>query len=260
MSAARRLRKQVTVILVLLMVFGGIAGLISLVSVLSEEPPPPPPPPPPTYEPLRAVSTAIFRVTAGRADLFALVRNPNAGAGARSVEYAFEVQSGGALSARVPGEAFFLPGQEKPLLALNVPAPPPGSALTVRFGDPDWAPVSPGFQSPSFATVSRSTRILDGPTPLYEVKGVLANESDLDYLVVEVSALGLAGDGSIVGAGKTFVGSLRAKERREYTVSWPLPPGRAVATVRVYPDVNLFSPLAVQPRAGTTDIDLPRGR
>ncbi|MDP3685354.1 MAG: hypothetical protein Q8R32_00815 [bacterium] len=249
----RRLRKQLAVVAV---VGSVLAGIIALLVVIVYEPPPPPPPPPPSYQDLVVRSTGILRQDSGdRADLYAIVRNPNANAGVRAVEYTFEVGAAGQPVVKIPGRTYFMPGQEKPIVALHETVPPEATAVTIRFGSSDWISVEPGFRPPSFVPVSRTTALKQGTPPLYEVKAVLANESTLDYLTVEVATLGLDASGGIVGVGRTFVGSLRSGERREFTVSWPLSPGREVAEVRIVPEVNVFSKAAVLPRPGVPGLE-----
>lgn len=256
----RRLRKQLAVLAVLAAFFGGIFAIVGVIVV---EPPPPSPPPPPTYDDLAVVSTALFRSGPHRADLLAIVRNPNADAGVRKVPYTFDVRSGDRTVASIRGETFFLPGQEKPVAAIHAAVPPEGTAVVVRFGSPEWVSVKSDFRPPSLIVVSRSGVVREtgedptslprnaaGPDASYEVKGVLANESELDFLTVEVTALGVGEDGDLLGVGQTFVGSLLALERREFTVSWPLLRGRVVARTREYPEVNVFSLSAIQLRTG----------
>lgn len=227
-----------------------VGGIGALVVAVVYQPPTPPPPPPQTFVPLVVKSTAVFHASPDRVDLLAIVQNPNGNAGVRWVDYTLEVRAAGVTAATVPGQTFFLPGQEKSIVVLHVPAHRDANTVTIRFGNPEWVPVAPTFVRPSFLTVSRTARVRNGAVPEYEVKGILANESDLDYLMVDVTGYGVDADGSILGVGKTFVGSLQSRERREYTISWPLPEGRSVSEVHVFPEVNVFSPLAVQPRLG----------
>lgn len=248
----RRLRKQITVVAV---VATALVGLLALITLVLYEPPLPPPPPPPTFEPLVVREVRVLRSDTDRLDLFALVKNPNANAGVREVDYTFELRSGDQLAASIPGKTFFLPGQEKPIIEVNRAIAADGRDLTVRFGEPVWVSVASDFRAPALVPVARESRIRPGEPELYEVKGVLANESSLDYLRVEVSALGLDADGELLGAGRTFVGSLLAGERREFTLSWPIPRGGSVSQVRVFPEVNVFSPAAVQLREGTGGLE-----
>lgn len=248
----RRLRKQVTVVAVVVAVVG---GLVALVTLLLYEPLPPPPSPPPTFEALQVRETKILGAEDGRGDLYALVKNQNPLAGARSVNYVFELRVGTAVAASVPGTTFILPGQEKVIVALNQSVPDKVTDLEIRFSDSDWVIVPPTFREAALVPVSRTTRELPGTPAVAMVKGVLANESDLDYLRVEVTAVGRDAAGEILGVGKTFLGSLLVGERREFTVSWPLPPGRSVTDTRIFPEVNLLSSSSVQPRTGTSTID-----
>lgn len=250
----RRLRKQLTVLAVIGSFFVAMFGLIVLIVY---EPPPPPPPPPPTYQPLAVLSTGFFRAGPESADLYAIVRNPNANAGVRRVEYTFEARAGGAVIASQPGETFFMPGQEKPIVVIHAPVGGEMTDVALRFSSPEWVAVGPDFRVPSLIRVGERRLIREGPPALFEVKGVLANESGLDYLLVDVTAVGLGASGKILGVGRTFVGSLLSRERREYTVSWPLPAGAIISEVRVYPEVNVFSPKAVEPPRRAPGVEVP---
>lgn len=243
----RRLRKQVTILAIVLGFFVAVgAGVWALVY----EPPPPPPPSPPVYEALQVLETRLFRADGNRADLYALARNPNANVGVKGVPYAFELFSGGAPVGTVRGQAYVLPGQEKPLVAINVEVPEGAAEVRLTFGEPEWVPTDATFRGPSLLVVSREGAVKPGRPAHYEVKGVLANESAADFFTVGVTALGYAADGALLGVGRTFVGSLKSQDRREFTVSWPLPAGATVSFTREFPEVNVFSPSAVEIRAG----------
>lgn len=249
----RRLRKQLTIVVVF---FGLLGALGALTGVLVYEPPPPPPPPPPSFASLVVHRAGLLRQDVpDRADLYAIVRNPNAHAGLRSLGYTFEVKAGTQTVARIPGQTYVLPGQEKLLVMLHRAVPAEGTDVTIQFQTSDWVPVDAGFRAPSFVPVSRTATVRAGTPPSYVVKSVLANESSLDYLRVEVTVLGLDADGSVSGLGQTSIGSLRSGERREFTVSWPLPPGRNVTEVRIVPEVNVFSGAAIQPRPGISGLE-----
>lgn len=243
----RRFRKQVTI----LAIVGGFFAAVGVgIWALVYEPPPPPPPPPPVYEALQALETRIFRTDGTRADLYAMVRNPNASVGVKNVPYTFTFLALGAPVGSVQGQAFFLPGQEKPVVAINVEVPDAVEDIRLTVGEPEWVPTDGTFRGPSLLVVTRQGAVKTGRPTLYQVKGVLANESTQDYFTVGVTALGYEANGTLLGVGRTFVGSLKSQDRREFTVSWPLPPGATVSFTREFPEVNVFSPSAVEIRAG----------
>lgn len=250
----RRLRKQLTIVGILV---AFVVSIIGLVILAVYKPPPPPPPPPPSYGLLRVLSTGFVQTIPDRVDLYAFVRNPNANAGVRRVPYTFIVRAGDRIVARVPGETFFLPGQEKPVVAIFVSVQEPVTGVAIEFGSPEWVAVGPDFRAPSLIKVGQQELTRGGPNATYVVKGILANESSLDYLIVEVTAVGLNDAEQIIGVSKTFAGSLLARERREFTVSWPLPAGEVVRKVRVFPEVNSFSPRAVQPPKVAPGVSVP---
>lgn len=232
-------------------------GLVALVAAFWYEPPPSPPPPPPTFADLVVGDTALFRSGPVRADLLAMARNPNADAGVRAVGYTFEVSGGGSVRQHLSGETFFLPGQEKPIVAIAADVPADADAVSLRFGPPVWEPVGPEFRAPPLVVVARRGNVRNGSRATYEEKGDLTNESGRDFLKVDVTSLGLDAAGNILGVGKTFLGSLRARERREFTVSWPLAPGAVVARTREFVEVNVFDPAALLLRTGDGEVPGP---
>lgn len=248
----KRLTKQLIVVGILASVF---LGMGSLVWVATRPPPPTPTPSAPSYAPLEVRGVRILSAGDGYADLYALVRNPNASAGIRSVDFSFTLRGGGAALDTITGNTFFLPGQEKPLVLAHQVVPTGVTAADLTFGTPEWVPVSAGFREPSLVPVSREVHIREGVPATYELKGLLANQSSLDYLRVDVTGVGYDERGEVVGVGKTFLGSLLSGERREFLMLWPLPAGSVVREARIFAEVNVFSASAIQPKGGVSGLE-----
>jgi hypothetical protein len=204
---------------------------------------------------LHVVSATVIPTARGRADIVGLVKNPNADAGAEQVRYQFTLRVGGSLVRSIDGDTYILPGRQKYVVAFNEEVPPGVASVDLRVEQPVWTFVGSEFKPPSLVLVNRTTRIISGTPEIFEVKGLLANEGDVDYLRVEVTTVGLDARGNILGMSHTFVGSLLALERREFTAQWPLPRGTEVATIVVLPDVNVFRPDAIQQRQGSLEIE-----
>ena len=255
-----RTQKQIVIAIIFFGFWGGVAGLVAWAT---RTPPPLPTPTPRAVFPVEVVSAAVIPTADGRADLVGLLKNPNADAGARRVRYQFTLRIGGQTGRTIGGETYMLPGRQKYIVAFNEEVPPGVAVVDLRVEQPVWAFVGSDFASPSLILVNRTTRIVPGTagTPeTFEVKGLLANESDVDYFRVEVTTVGLDARGQILGIGESFVGSLRSLERREFTAQWPLPPGAEVAEIIVLPDVNVFRPDAVERREGALELeDVPGG-
>lgn len=233
--------------------------LIALVVASRRAASPLPTPTPRLAQPLVVRSAKVIATGPGTGDIVGLLENPNADAGALRVKYRFAIRHPSGEPSAVDGETFILPGKQKYVAAFTTLVDPT-SAVDLTVEQPDWTFVGPGFYEPSLVLVDRSQRLVPGPVPTYEVRGRIVNRSDVDYLRVEVTTVGFDVSGQVVGISTTFLGSLRALEQRDFLAQWFLPPGAAVADVRVFPDVNVFRADAVQQREGSTDLrDVPRG-
>lgn len=246
--------------MIAILFFSFWGGVGSLVVWATRESPPAPTPTPRAAKPLEVASTAVLPTADGHADIIGLVKNPNGDAGASRVRYQFTIRVEGSAVRTIDGETYILPGRQKYVAAFNEEVPPGPASAELTVEQPAWTFVGSDFRNPALVLVNRSQRVLPGNPDIFEMKGLLANEGDVDYLRVEVTAVGLDARGEIVGIGYTFLGSLLALERREFTAQWPLPKGTEVTQILVLPDVNIFRADAVQQRQGTLDIrDAPRG-
>lgn len=250
-----RTKKQIIVALVF---FGFWSGVIGTGVWATREPPAPPTPTPRSVTALESLGADVLRTVSGRADLVGRLLNRNAQAGAADVRYAFVLRSGGAAVRTIQGRTHILPGREKYVAVLNEEVPSSVDSVDLTVEQPEWTFVSPGFVPPSLVLVNQSQRVLPGEPQLFEFKGLLANQANVDYTRVEVIAVGLDQSKRVVGISQSFVGSLRARERREFTAQWPMRTGRTVSQVIVLPEVNVFRADAVQQREGSLDVrDLP---
>jgi len=234
------------------------AGLFGLIFWATYTPPPPAPPTPRSAQAVEVVSSQIISAVSGKGDLVGLIRNPNSDAGTVNVKFEFKVMIDGQVLKTLSGETFLLPHEQKYVVLFNQDIPT-GSAVSLTVKNPEWTFVDSTFSQPSFVQINQNSKIIPGNPDTYDYKGVLANQSDLDYYKVEVTAIGLNSQGDLVGIGKTFLGSLKSQERREFTTQWPLPRGEQVARVQVFPDINLFLSDAVEKRAGDQTLkDVPQ--
>jgi len=251
-----RTKKQIIVAIVF---FGFWGGLTTLIVWALKPPPAAPTPTPRPVIALEAKGAVILRLPNGRADLVGRILNKNASAGSGDIRYAFVLRTGSDVVRTIQGRSYILPGREKVVVALDQDIPPEIQTAELTVEQPQWTFVSPGFMPPSIVLVDQTRRELPGPPPIFEVKGLLANQSDVDYTRAEVVTLGRDAGGEVVGVSQSFVGSLLARERREFTAQWPSRPNRPVVNIDVLSDVNVFRADAVQQRQGDLQLrDIPR--
>lgn len=250
-----RTKKQIIIATIF---FGFWISLGSLVAFLRREPPPRPTPSPRQGRPIEVVSVKPLPTAPDRADLIGLLRNPNPDAGAARVDYEFQVRSDGAIRKTVSGRTFLLPGRQKYVAAFHEEIPAGNVTVTMEVTVPEWTFVGEGFAPPPLVPVNWTTRMKPGNPALTEVKGLLANEGNVDYQHVEVTTVGFDTQRQVIGISHTFLGSFQALERREFTAQWPVVAEDQGVTIEVYPDVNIFLLGAVQPREGGLETrDLP---
>lgn len=199
---------------------------------------------------LQVVSTKVIHTSNNKADLVGVIKNPNANAGSVLFKYKFLVKRSGQTTQTINGESFILPSAQKYLISFGQDFPD-DAELSLEIGSTQWNFVDSTFSPPDLVLINKISNVLPGTSvDTYQLKGLIANQSSVDYTKVVVSAIGLNDKGEIAGISNTFMGSLVSLERREFTAQWPLQKGAQIADVKVFPEVNVFSPGAVQQREG----------
>lgn len=199
---------------------------------------------------LQVVSTKTIHTSDSKADLVGIVKNPNANAGSILFKYKFLINRSGQTTGTIEGESFILPGAQKYLVSFgqNVPS---DAEISLEIGNTEWNFVDSTFSPPDLVLINKVVNIIPGSSiDTYQLKGLIANQSSVDYTKVVVTAVGYNDKGEMIGISNTFMGSLVSLERREFTAQWPLQKGAQVSDVKVFPEVNVFSPGAVQQREG----------
>lgn len=234
--------------------FGFWFGLGGLIYWATYTPPDALPPTPRAAQPLQIIGAKVVTTAQGKADLVGIIRNPNSDAGAVRFQYKFTVENNGQNIKTVTGESYILPSDQKYLTSFSNDIPV-NSTATLEILNPQWVFVGSNFSPPELVLINKPTNIISGPTyDTFQLKGLLANQSDVDYSRVEVTVVGFDSSGQIIGVSKTFMGSVLSSERREFTAEWPIRKGEQVADMKVLPEVNVFLPDAVQQRRGIQDI------
>lgn len=211
-------------------------------------------PPQKTAEPLQVIATKSIHTSDTKADLVGIVKNPNPNAGSVRFIYRFLVKKGGQITQTIDGESFILPGAQKYLISFGQSIAE-DAEISLEINSTQWNFVDSNFSSPNLVLINKVTNIIPGTTTdTYQLKGLMANQSNVDYTKVFVTVIGLNDKGEIIGISNTFMGSLVSLERREFTAQWPLQKGAQVFDVKVFPEVNVFSSGAVQQREGTLDV------
>lgn len=146
---------------------------------------------------------------------------------------------------------YLLPGVVQYVAAVSVPTSAAFSQVAVEVPpSPQFIAVPDSWTLPSFNSFFKEQSIkTTGTQRVEDYVGVVSNASSLDWVTVNVVGIAFDAQGQVVGIGKTFVGSLKAGEQREFRLQWPAP---VAATVRVsvLPSTNIFSAANTLPIIG----------
>lgn len=187
----------------------------------------------------------VMTGSGNRIDVFFTVENPNPQWG--TLRFLYEVavldSSGRELASR-QGETFIMPLETHIVVeqAISVNAVEGARAVVVARGDPVWVLPPQAVRETSLAvldpTFTRSPNAFTGA----EVRAVIRNDSPYSYDAVEVHVLVRdRATGQVVGARRTEMRTLTARERREFVVSWNVPiPLSGEPELEIVPLTNVF--------------------
>lgn len=257
-----RTMKQIVIAVIFFSFWGVIGGTAWLVV---REPAPLPTPTPREARPLEGREVYAVRTPDGKVDVIGMIVNTNTDAGAVNIPYAFRITQAGAEIHHIEGETYVLPSLPSYVTAFGLELPEGKIEVELEVGNPQWRFVAADFISPSIVRVTERKNIIPanpdlGRPELFEVKGLLANESPFGYQHVDIVAVGKDYSGEVVGFGATFAGEFLAGERREATIQWPVIPRKDVHTITWFASVNVFASDAVILSPGDPDPGIvPRG-
>ncbi|MEX2054705.1 MAG: hypothetical protein WD972_00850 [Candidatus Andersenbacteria bacterium] len=175
-------------------------------------------------------------------DIVARLRNPNALAGVKEYPITFVLLNSEQQEiVQHPVTTYLLPGSLQYVVAIGIPV---GEVVTEVRVDipptPNFTELPRGLDLPNFGSFERERALKPiGRLSYEEQKGILRNNSTVDFNRVQVTALALDERAVVVGVGTTFLGALKVGEQREFTVQWP-EPARPTRRVVIFPSTNVF--------------------
>lgn len=175
-------------------------------------------------------------------DIVARLRNPNALAGVKEYPLTFVLlNSEQDEIVRQPVTTYLLPGSLQYVVAVGIPVGEVVTSVRVDIPPtPTFIELPSGLDLPNFGSFLRERGLKQiGRDSYEEQKGILRNNSTVDFNRVQVTALALDARDAVVGVGTTFLGALKVGEQREFTVQWPQPP-RPTVRVITFPSTNVF--------------------
>jgi len=188
-------------------------------------------------------TTRAIKTTEGKTDIGVLLSNVNTEWGVRKLVYQFVLPGGQVTSEQ---ETFFLPNEEKYLLALGVNSI--GTTASLQIIDRNWERVRPEDNIYSMVNISNETF-----TPASRIEGqdlggqaswTVDNNSSFSFYDPGFIVVLYSGSRE-VAFNYMRLSSLDSLTSRELSVSWghSLP---NVTAIKVMPDINLFDPSIIK--------------
>jgi hypothetical protein len=175
-------------------------------------------------------------------DAVAKITNPNDAVGASSFNYSFKLKdASGAVVATRDGTNFVLPADSKYVAELGFTsngAVPVLAEFTVS--DAKWEKLST-VGKPQIGVYSKNY----GKVPAgegSEADGIIRNESGYDLNEISLVIVLRSDTGGIVGINKTSKNNVRAKEERDFRLTWPYQLAAPVQSFEVDSQANVFDP------------------
>ena len=184
------------------------------------------------------LSTKLVPVGESDYDFVAEIKNPHQDIG--SSEVVFELvlfnSSDGEVFKRT-GFFYLLPGQTRFLILSALPA---GTAARsdLKIKSVLWQKLE-SINGANFLIPMKEYRV--GPSGISSVlSGIVLNDSDFDFGIVDIDIALLDESGRIIGVNKTDVRSLKAHEERYFESNWLFPVNGQVKDTYIRAYTNLF--------------------
>jgi hypothetical protein len=176
-------------------------------------------------------------------DAVAKITNPNNQVGASFFKYVFTLKNkdGVVLTTR-EGTSFILPADSKYVAELSFESSDVPVLAEFAISEPKWEKLG-SIGKPQVGVYSKNF----GKIPAGEgssADGIIRNESGYDLNEIFLVVILRSENGGIVGINKTKKTNVRAKEERDFRLTWPYQLAAPVQNIEVDSQVNIFDPKA----------------
>jgi hypothetical protein len=176
-------------------------------------------------------------------DVVAKITNPNDSLGASSFKYAFNLKDeSGAVVATREGVNFILPADSKYVAELGFETAGSAVPVVAEFvvSESKWEKLN-NIGKPQIGVYSKNFgKILAGEGS--EADGIIRNESGYDLEEISLTVILRSENGGIVGINKTKKNNVRAREERDFRLTWPYQLAAPVQNIEVDAGSNVFDP------------------
>ena len=176
----------------------------------------------------------------GKYDLFSRIFNPNNDFGSGSFSYEFDLKDAAGTSlGKFSGENFILPGEEKYLVATNVPSGTVPSEINLTIQNVKWEEFV-NYEKPQLKIINRNYLETSSGVGFSEAFGLLKNESPFDFSTIKINMILKDSSGKIVALNSTVINTVKTGESRDFKALWLNRFPGEVENVEFQTEVNVF--------------------
>jgi hypothetical protein len=191
---------------------------------------------------INIIETGFVNTVYGRADLYALVENPNQNFGVALLPYKFSVYDAtGNLVVEKFGKTFILPQQKRYIIEQAVPLKAPANEVKLIIDEPTWTELT-NYETPNIGIKNRVYRQSHPDEGGFmTLEGLIVNASSYDFDKVEVLAILRDQNQSVVAVGRSIHNTIRSGDERIFRIVWPSENlALSNASVEAYVLTNVF--------------------
>jgi len=178
-------------------------------------------------------------------DLIAKITNPNPNYGLAQINYTFKLYNSSGEEIKLQnGSSFILPGQEKYLIegGVIIQDNPSRVDLVLEKAEiTDWQKFNADYSLPNIYILNKEFKPVDNQPGVSQVSGLIRNDSAFDFNKIIVSIILFDGSGQMIGVNKTQASTVLAGEQRYFSALWYTPIMGSVISVETQADTNLLS-------------------
>ncbi len=205
-----------------------------------------------SLEPINVTSNNLVAVSGMDYDFLAKVTNPNTTHGSGDVDYQadFKNSAGMVIDSR-RGSFDILPGQTRFILISPVRLQQQAVSAELKIVNVEWQQLT-DFSPGDIRLVDRRKEFikLEDQTGYARVDGVLFNNSDFDFDLVEVVVLLYGSQNQVIATGSTRIRTFLSRTENFFQVNWFTPFEGEVSRIEVQATTNAFDNLNFLRRFG----------
>lgn len=192
-------------------------------------------------EALQSQEVVFIPVGNNHYDVLGKLYNPNDTLGASTFRYTFILKgANGEVVAERSGESYILPQEGKNLIEVNLESTVAPRTVELTTSDITWERFSGYQEKPSIPIYQKRYTVLP-PGPVFsEVFGLLSNESPYDFRSIIVKVILRDAMGKPLAINKTRQDNIRAGEKRDFTLVFPIPFLGSVEKVDMEVDADVY--------------------